>query len=124
MGLVLYLLGSMRISQSAQSFIKIIISRAKISNHYRFSIPAQRVLQQPSQLAIPVRNMSRFIIYKCRDHVSQSCQRLVYINSFFETVSLGLGFRLSFRTGQIHQVQFPYSDFGFSVHDFTYFDCH
>lgn len=124
MWLILYILSPISIPQRTQSLIKIIVSRTQISYHHRLSIPSQRILQQPSQLRIPIRNMWWLRIHQCTYHIPQWCQWLIYINSLLKSISHRLSLTLSLTPSQIHQIQLTHSKLSISIYLLRYLHNH
>jgi hypothetical protein len=69
------------------------------AHHNGLCIAAQRVLQEPRQLALAVRHVAALLaVNQGRDDVTQCCQRQIDLRGLLETLALGACLRLSLRT--------------------------
>jgi len=108
--LILNLLCSMRISESADCFFVIVISRRYSRNHCRFGVSSKRVLKKSCQLRVSVGNMGWLSIHQSWDHIPQSWKRKIDLLCFFQSISLCMSLWLPFRSCQIDQMEFTCSD--------------
>ena len=68
---VLDLLGAISVAQGAHSFIKIVVSRAKVGNHDSFGVTTQTVLEQACELAVTIRYVACFGGNQCGNDITQ-----------------------------------------------------
>ena len=108
LGIFIYLwfilneLRSACITQSAQSFIIVIVSWRSSSDHNSFGISSKRILQQTGKLWISIRNMMSFSIDQSRNNISQSTQREIDFCRLFHAIPSRPSFACPFRPSKIN----------------------
>mmetsp|Transcript_5283 Transcript_5283/g.12870 ORF Transcript_5283/g.12870 Transcript_5283/m.12870 type:complete len:378 (-) Transcript_5283:1666-2799(-) len=78
--------------------------RRDVHEHHRLGLPAQAVLQELCQLAVPVRDVGRTIGERVH-HVPESAQALVDVLGLLQPVASSLGSEDALAAGQVDQVQ-------------------
>lgn len=91
--------------ERAYSLLDVIRLRVYIRDHDSLTVPADRVLQEVSQLALPVGDVIAFVIANWDDHLLQERQGLIYIGRLLQVDTLGSRLFSSLTASQIDQMQ-------------------
>lgn len=86
--LILDVLGPVRISERADRFIVVVVSRSNVGDHHGFGIAAQRILEQSGQFRVSVGYVCGVGVHQLRYHIAESGQAEVDVDSFLQPVPL------------------------------------
>mmetsp|Transcript_1282 Transcript_1282/g.3028 ORF Transcript_1282/g.3028 Transcript_1282/m.3028 type:complete len:291 (-) Transcript_1282:645-1517(-) len=115
-GLVFDALGAVRVPQRRHSFVIVVVSRPNVCHHHSLGVATKRVLEQPGELRVSVRNVRGLPIHEGRDHIPEGGKREVDLCGLFEALASGTCLALTLRASQVHHVQFSYADMAFAIH--------
>lgn len=108
-GLVLDLLGSVRVSEGSQRFFKVHVGGRNGANHDGLGITTQGILQNSRQVGVTIGNdgfllFAHGLVGEDTDASSQDRQTLVNSAPLLESLSFGTRLSSFFRTGEIDQI--------------------
>ena len=72
-----------------------------ISDHDRFAVTTDRVLEDIGKLALPIWDMCSLFVTKSYNHLFKEGERFINELGFFELFAFGTSFLGSFRTGKV-----------------------
>mmetsp|Transcript_33957 Transcript_33957/g.77860 ORF Transcript_33957/g.77860 Transcript_33957/m.77860 type:complete len:393 (+) Transcript_33957:1380-2558(+) len=113
--LVLDVLRAVGVAKCGERLVIVPVGRAKVGNHHGLRVPAERVLQQPRQLGVAVRNVRALAVDERGDAIAQRGEAEVDLRRLLEPISRSLRLRLPFRARQVDQVQLPHADGGGAI---------
>mmetsp|Transcript_4360 Transcript_4360/g.12821 ORF Transcript_4360/g.12821 Transcript_4360/m.12821 type:complete len:581 (-) Transcript_4360:1502-3244(-) len=91
-------------SQGAQGFLRRPLRRRNVDKHEGLGLVAQARLQQPGELAVPVRNV-RVAVVDRHDDIPEGAQALVDALGLLEPVAGGLGLGEPLASSEIYEVE-------------------
>lgn len=103
--LILNAFSPVSLSEGRDCFILVLVSWRDRSYHDSLGVPTETVLQEPSEFAIPVGDVSALAISKGTDDIPERTQTQVDFLGFIQAVTTGLGFGLPLTARQVDQVQ-------------------
>ena len=92
-------------SGRGQRLVVVVVRGAAVGAHGRLGVPAQRILQQPRQLRVSVRDMRRASVHQRRDNIPERGQREVDLGGLLQPVPRRARLALPLATRLIDQVQ-------------------
>jgi len=75
------------IPQGAHRFLEVVVGRRDGCHHERFRVAAQRVLQEPGQLRVAIRDVLPLAVHQRRNHVPERGQRQVDLAALLQAVA-------------------------------------
>mmetsp|Transcript_71645 Transcript_71645/g.115663 ORF Transcript_71645/g.115663 Transcript_71645/m.115663 type:complete len:268 (-) Transcript_71645:884-1687(-) len=108
--LVLDALSTVGVPQRGQRLVVVVVSWTKVRNHHRLGVATKRVLQQPCELGVSVRDVRGLAVHKGRDDVPQRREREVDLRRLLEPIASGTCLALPLRARQVHHVQLAHPD--------------
>mmetsp|Transcript_25497 Transcript_25497/g.65616 ORF Transcript_25497/g.65616 Transcript_25497/m.65616 type:complete len:280 (+) Transcript_25497:1354-2193(+) len=81
--LVLNVFGAVGIAQRGYCLLTVVVGGSHVCNHHCLSVTTQRVLQQPSELGVAVRDVAGFGIDKRTNDIAERSEGQVDLNALF-----------------------------------------
>ena len=103
--LVLDVFGSRSIPKSVHGLIKVVVCGTDVCNHDRLGVSTERVLQQPSQFRVTIRDVSCLRVCQRRDNMAQRGERQVDLSGLLESVTRGTCLSDPLRARQVHHIE-------------------
>ena len=97
------LLGSIRISQRRHGLIVVVVGGPDVGNHHRFGVSTQRILQQPREFGVAVRDVIRFTVDERLDDITKRRQREVDLGALAKPCASSPGFLLPLAAGKVDE---------------------